>query len=153
MKKHLTSKTLSLAITLLLVGLPRLGLGQEANELEKLKSTVKTMEQTIQEMNRKIAEMEKQRAVPSPAPAAQPEPAVPGVPPATHPGAAPSIKAEASKEDLADAKTQIPYQDTMNEESLGAPRPGNAPLDPSYQGFMQLFGTRTWIRLGGYAKL
>ena len=145
MKRNLTLKTLSLAIALLFVGLPRLVIGQETSELEKLKATVKTMEQTIQEMNRKIAEMEKQKA--------RPEPAVTGVPPPTHPGAMPTLKAEPPKEDLADATTKIPYQETMNEESLGAPRPGNAPLDPTYQGFMQLFGTKTWIRLGGYAKL
>lgn len=41
----------------------------------------------------------------------------------------------------------------MKEEDLAAPRPGNAPLDPTYQGFMQLFGTKTWVKLGGYAKL
>lgn len=145
MKKNMTLKTLSLGIALLSLGLPRLVIGQETNELEKLKSTVKTMEQTIQEMNRKIAEMERQKAVP--------EPAVSGVPPATHPGATPSLKAEAAKSDLADATTQIPYQETVSDDQVSAPRPGNAPFDPSYQGFMQLFGTKTWIRLGGYAKL
>jgi len=153
MKKRRTFQMLSLATALPLVGVALPGFGQEVNELEKLKSTIKAMEQTIQEMNRKIAEMEKQKAVPPPPPTAQSEPAVPGVPPATHPGAVPSLKAEVPKEDLADSTTRIPYPDTMNEESLGAPRPGNAPLDPSYQGFMQLFGTKTWIRLGGYAKL
>src|SRR5262245_57546624 len=104
MKRNLTLKTLSLAIALLGIGQPRLVIGQEAGELEKLKATVKAMEQTIQEMNRKIAEMEKQKAASAPA--------VSGVPPATHPGALPSLKAEAPKEDLADATTQIPYQDT-----------------------------------------
>ncbi len=153
MKKRMTFKMLSLATTLLLVGVPRPGFGQEANELEKLKSTVKAMDQTIQEMNRKIAEMEKQKAAPPSTPTAKSEPAVPGVPPATHPGASPLLTAEAAKSNLADETTQIPYQDTMSEDQLSAPRPGNAPLDPSYQGFMQLFGTKTWIRLGGYAKL
>jgi len=46
---------------------------------------------------------------------------------------------------LSDDTTQIPYQDTIKEDDLSAPRPGNAPLDPSYQGFMQLFGTKTWV--------
>ena len=80
------------------------------------------------------------------------EPAVPGVPPAAHPGA--DLKPEAQPpDDLADDTTQIPYRDTVKEEDLSAPRPGNAPLDPSYQGFMQLFGTKTWVKLGGYAKV
>jgi len=107
--------------------------------MSELKSTVKAMEQSIQEMNRKIAGMKNQKA--------RPEPAVSGVPPATRQGALPSQKAEPPKDDLADATTQIPHQERMNEESPGARRPGNAPLDPSYQGFMQLFGNKKWIKL------
>ncbi|MCE5336853.1 MAG: phosphotransferase, partial [Desulfobacteraceae bacterium] len=50
-----------------------------AGELEKLKSTVKAMEQTIQEMNRKIADLEKKQA---PASTAVTNQAVPATPPA-----------------------------------------------------------------------
>ena len=151
MKPNLTVLTLSLATTLLLVGMPRLGLGQETSELEQLKATVKAMEQSIQELNRKIAEMEKQRA--APAAAVPSETPVPAVPPAIHPGADLTPKAQPPADELAEGATQIRYQDSVKEDDLGAPRPGNAPLDPSYQGFMQLFGTKTWVRLGGYAKL
>jgi hypothetical protein len=151
MKKHMSLKALSLATTLLLVGMPRMGLAQPSNELDQLKSTVKAMEQTIQEMNRKITDMEKERTAP-PTAAVPPQAPVPGVPPPTHPGADLMPKAEPPS-DLADSTTEIPFQDTMKEDNVGAPRPGNAPLDPTYQGFMQLLGTKTWIRLGGYAKL
>ena len=141
MKKLSTLTATILASSVLCVGLPRLGFGAEPSELDQLKSTVKQMEQTIQEMNRKITEMEKQRA--TPAPAVQPEPTVSGLTPATHPGDAslPLPKAGGSKSGLADKSTQIPDQDTIHDDQLSSPRPGNAPIDPSYQGFMQLFGT------------
>ena len=153
MKLKLALLKLSLATALLLVGLPRLGLAQGTSELEQLKSIVKAMEQTIQEQNRRIEQLEKQaKAAPPPVQPATVEPVTPGVPPPTHPGADVKPKAQAPADELADATTQIPYQDSMKEEDLVAPRPGNAPLDPSYQGFMQLFGTKTWVKLGPYVE-
>jgi hypothetical protein len=153
MKTKSSLKTLSLVGAVWAAGWPGLVQGQDAGELDKLKSTVKSMEQTIQEMNRKIADLEKQsEAAPLP-PQPAPPPPVPGVPPSMHPGADLKPKVPPPADELADGTTQVPYQETMKEEDLGAPRPGNAPLDPSYQGFMQLFGTKTWIKLGGYAKL
>lgn len=153
MKPNSSLRTLALAGALLAAGASRPAQAQSAGELEQLKSTLKSMEQTIQELNRRIADLENQPKVVTPA--VQPvslEPAVPGVPPAAHPGA--DLKQRTQPpDDLADDITQVPYRDTVKEEDLSAPRPGNAPLDPSYQGFMQLFGTKTWVKLGGYAKV
>jgi hypothetical protein len=151
---HRPWKSLILSGTILIAGAHLPVLAQDAGELEKLKSAVKSLEQTVQELNRKIADLEKQpRVAPPPAQPVPPPEATPGVPPPTHPGADLKPKALPPADELADATTQIPYQDSVKEEDLGAPRPGNAPLDPTYQGFMQLFGTKTWIKLGGYAKL
>lgn len=147
-------RTLILAGTVLTTGLPGVVHGQDAGELEKLKSTLKTMEQTIQELNRRIADLEQQpKAVPPPVQPLPPAPTPPSVPAATHPGADLKPKAQPPGDELSDGTTQVPYQDSVKEEDLSAPRPGNAPLDPTYQGFMQLFGTKTWVKLGGYAKL
>jgi len=132
----------------LAAGMPGIAQGQVTNDLEKLKATVMAMEQTIQELKGRIADLEKQpNAAP---PAVQ---AVSGVSPATPPGAEVKPKTQAPANELADGMTQIPYQDSVKEEDLSAPRPGNAPLDPTYDGFMQLFGTKTWFKLGGYAKV
>lgn len=153
MKANSLAKTLTLAGAVIAVGAPGLAQAQDAAELEKLKASVKAMEQTIQEMNRKIADLERQpKTAPPPVQPVSPEPVIPGVPPPSHPGADGKLISQ-PRDDLADGFTQIPYQDTMREEGLSAPRPGNAPLDPSYQGFMQLFGTKTWVKLGGYVKL
>ena len=108
MRKNQTLIALTLATMLVLVGMPRLGLGQETNELEKLKSTVKTMEQTLQEMNRKIADLEKQpKAAPTPLQPVPLEQVTPGVPPSTHPGADVKPKVQPPADELADDTTQI----------------------------------------------
>ena len=157
MKATSLLRSLTLVGALLAAGVPGIARAQDASELEKLKSAVKSLEQTVQELNRRIAEMEKQsKAAPTPAQVAQPVPsdqAAPAMPPAMRPGALSSVPAEAAKSDLAEEASPIRYQDSMSEDQLSAPRPGNAPLDPTYEGFMQLFGTKTWIKLGGYAKL
>lgn len=153
MKTNLLIKTLTLVGAIWAAVLPGTLQGQDASELEMLKATAKSMEQAIQELNRRIADLEQQpTAAPLPAQPLVPAQAVPGVPPSTHPGADLRPR-DVPPDDLSDGTTQIPFYDTMKEDNVGAPRPGNAPLDPSYQGFMQLFGTKTWIRIGGYAKL
>lgn len=152
LKHHRRGKSLVLVGAILVAGPPALVYAQDNSELEKLKSTVQSMEQSIQELKNRIVEMERQKAAPIPVAAPRQAP-VPGVPPPTHPGAAPLGKAEPPELDLADQVTRIPSQDTIREDQVSAPRPGNAPLDPSYQGFMQLFGTKTWFRFGGYAKV
>lgn len=154
MKTHSSLRTLALAGAVLAAGLPGRAQAPDPAELEQLKSAVKAMEQTLQEMNRKIVELEKQRQpAPPPVQPVAPAPTPPTIPPPAHPGADLPTRAQPPADELADGTTQIPYRDSMKEEDLGAPRPGNAPLDPTYQGFMQLFGTKTWVKLGGYAKL
>jgi hypothetical protein len=155
MNDNHTSKAWCLAAALLFLGMPLPSHGQQTNELEGLKSTIKSLQQTIEEMNRKIAELEKQQKASPPAPATPLEKPIPGVPPPTHPGQITDqkVKSTPPAADLSDGTVPMLYQDTVKEDELAAPRPGNAPLDPSYQGFMQLFGTKTWVRLGGYAKV
>jgi len=137
----------------LAAGLPGLAEGQDATDLEKLKTTVRSMEQTIQELKSRIADLEKQpKAVSGRSPAAPSAPAVPGVPPSTHPGADVMPKAQPPADDLADGTTQIPFQDTVSEDNRGA-RVREMPRSIRVtRVFMQLFGTKTWIRLGGLCQ-
>ncbi|HNQ89048.1 MAG TPA: DcaP family trimeric outer membrane transporter [Verrucomicrobiota bacterium] len=154
MKPNSPLKTFALIGAFLAAGTSGLAQVQSSGDLEQLRSAVQSMEQTIRELNRRIADLERQpKAAPPPVQPVGPEPAAPGAPQPTPPGADVTPKAPAPPSDLSDGTTQIPYHDTVKEEDLSAPRPGNAPLDPSYQGFMQLLGTKTWVKLGGYAKL
>src|SRR5690349_12405099 len=136
--KSSVNKSVGLAM-LIFMNLIVAASGQNS-EIDQLRSAVKAMQETINNLstnlanaNARLAEIEKQSKAAQAAPVE-----ASGVPPATHPGAMPNVKPEPPKSDLADETTPIPYQDTINEDAAGAARPGNAPIDPTYQGFMQL---------------
>lgn len=42
--------------------------------------------------------------------------------------------------------------ETESQDQIAAPRPDNEPLDPRYPNYFRLPGTRTFMRIGGYAK-
>src|SRR5882672_12229948 len=109
--KRSSNQTMALA-SVLLISAGTAAYAQ-SSEIDQLRSAVKSMQDTIYSLstnlanaNARLAEMEKKEKQPR-APVEQP-----GVPPPTHPGAAPDLKAEASKSDLADATTPIPYRET-----------------------------------------
>jgi hypothetical protein len=133
---------------------------QSSAEVEQLKATVAAMEKTIAEMKAKIEKWEAKETAqtvstnPPPAATTAAKPAAPGAPAvasATDP--ATKVKLEPTAAGLADHGSARVHHDTISEDNAGAARPGNAPIDPTYAGFMPLFGTKTWIKLGGYAKL
>jgi hypothetical protein len=128
---------------------------QNSPELDQLKSSVSVMEQTIQELKNRIRELEQRQpaspAVPAPSPVATTPPA-PSVTTDATAKAAAQLRTTAPA-DLADHDSPMKHRDTVMEDNAAAPRPGNAPIDPTYAGFMPLFGTATWVKLGGYAKV
>jgi DcaP outer membrane protein len=65
----------------------------------------------------------------------------------------PTTQGTPSLADLSEEKTAILNRESFSGDERSVPRSGNAPIDPEYKGFTPLFGTDTWIRLGGYAKL
>ena len=61
---------------------------------------------------------------------------------------------EASKEiktEQSAGKATLEYQ-TNSQDQFAAPRYDNAPLDPKYPGYFRLPGTKTFMKIGGYAK-
>lgn len=54
---------------------------------------------------------------------------------------------------LSEQSSAMKPHDTMRGDHHLSPRPGNAPLDPSYEGFLPLFEGKTWVKFGGYAKI
>ncbi|MGE4180743.1 MAG: DcaP family trimeric outer membrane transporter, partial [Limisphaerales bacterium] len=129
---------------------------QNSAELDQLKTTVSSMERTIQELKDKIRELEqRQGSVPR---QVDPSSAVTATArPTPAPDSAPSTAAATSQKpapsDLEDHTSAMKHRETVSGDNVAAPRPGNAPMDPTYAGFMPLFGTKSWIRLGGYAKV
>lgn len=125
--------------------------------LKRLEDQQQEMLKALKARDARIEELEKllqqQRST---TPATQPLP--PAQPPGKEPVVAPQVSGQKvvpapSQAGLAEATTPIPYQETFTDDQRSAPRPGNAPIDPEYRGFTPLLGTRTWIRIGGYAKL
>lgn len=155
MKPSMTLRRL-VAVGLIAAGSPPTATAQNAGELDQLKSTVSSMEQTIQELKNKIRELEQRQdaatrtTAPSPATAATQPATTPG---SSLPATAAAAPAKPTPGDLEDHDSAMKHRQTVSGDNVAAPRPGNAPMDPTYAGFMPLFGTKTWIRLGGYAKV
>ncbi len=120
----------------------------EEDELARLRATVMRMEKAMQEMQGQIAELQQQKK--SAAPAARLSAANK---PSLTPADAFKTKPTPDAAKLSESKSMMRHRDTVTGDNLSAPRPGNAPMDPTYQGFMQIPDTTTWIKLGGYAKV
>jgi hypothetical protein len=151
MKSSMTLPHL-VAIGWLTAGTSPMATAQNASELDQLKTAVSSMEQTIQELKSKIRELEQRQdtatrtASPSPTTTMTQPAAVSASPPT-------AAIAKPVPGDLEDHDSAMKHRQTVSSDNDAAPRPGNAPMDPTYAGFMPLFGTKTWIRLGGYAKV
>jgi hypothetical protein len=63
----------------------------------------------------------------------------------------PSDAAKEIKTEQAVSKATVEYQ-TNSQDEVAAPRYDNAPLDPKYPGYFRLPGTKTFMKIGGYAK-
>jgi hypothetical protein len=75
-RRLMNAGALARVVTLIVVaGLPGLVCGQEASDLDKLKSTLESLQQTIQEQNQKISDLEKGQKAAAPA---MPAPAIAG---------------------------------------------------------------------------
>lgn len=65
--------------------------------------------------------------------------------------AKPSDAAKEIKTEQSAGKATLEYQ-TNSQDQVAAPRYDNAPLDPKYPGYFRLPGTKTFMKIGGYAK-
>jgi len=63
----------------------------------------------------------------------------------------PSEAAQEIKTQQESGKATLEYQ-TNSQDELAAARYDNAPLDPKYPGYFRLPGTKTFMKIGGYAK-
>jgi hypothetical protein len=140
---------------------------QDQTQTQKLQKEVDALQSTVQELQAEIKELKAERAQPSAAPvppavAAAPVPVPSPVekntvaPPSltTALTSVPSGQVDALA--LTDAeRSPLPLQQSVSENQISASRIDNeaSPIDPDLKGFIQIPGTQTLIRLGGYAKL
>jgi cell division protein FtsB len=66
-------------------------------------------------------------------------------------GAKPSEAAKELKTEQTESKATADYR-MFSEDEIAAARYDNVPLDPRYPNYFRLPGTRTFMRIGGYAK-
>ena len=109
----------------------------QQSDLDKLKDTVKSMEQTIEQMKQKIAELERAKAA---APAPTP----------TNTLEASSLSIQTLEKIAAgqqvSEKSQVTYRDALNDQQQAASRPKDYTLDPTYRGFIPVPNTPALIK-------
>ena len=137
---------------------------QDQTQTQKLQSEVDALQATVKELQAEVKELrvEKNPAASATAPttaAVAPAP-VSAAPPATAPPPAPSLTEVPSGQvnalELTHAEhSPLPAQQSVSENQDSASRIDNEapPTNPDLKGFVQIPGTETLVRLGGYAKL
>ncbi|HUK82528.1 MAG TPA: DcaP family trimeric outer membrane transporter [Verrucomicrobiae bacterium] len=139
-------------VTLIVVtGLPGLVRGQEASDLDKLKSTVeslqqtiKSMQQTIEQQNQKISDLEKGQKAAAPAIAA---PAVGGT------GGVEVVTITPAPKEVVGHASPIEDRSNFNDEQTSVPRPNDQTLDPKYRGYIPVPNTPVVMKFNAKPRL
>ena len=143
------------ATTLLAAALmPARALPQTQNppsETQELRNLVEEMRVQMAKMQAQIDKLTGTEA-PAPPTQAATAPTTPPAPPARQNGTiqtAEPARVGATSQHVGDATAD--YRE-FSEDTFAAARFNNVPLDPKYQGFFQLPGTQTILKIGGYFK-
>ena len=116
-------------------------------ELQQMKATMDEMAKTIKSLQAEVAELKKETvkkkaegpAAPAEGPTTKPSTRIVGTP--------------AAPQAVTTATSNTTDRNTFLDDQWPAPRVNNAPIDPSLRGFLQIPGTNTIIKFGGYARL
>src|SRR5277367_288795 len=115
-----------------------------SNETQELRKQLGEMREQMNKLEARLGELESSK----PTEAAKP----PVAPSATQGGTIestrPPLQGQTSRQ-VGEATAS--YQE-FSEDSVAAARFNNVPLDPKYNGFFQLPGTQTILKIGGYYK-
>lgn len=132
------------------------------DDTHRLQKEVDELQATVKELQSEVKELKAQQAKPAhpvtPAAVAA-APTTPAAPPSTATPAAALTQVpsgQVSAIQLGDAeRSPLPPQQSVSENADSASRIDNEapPTDPDLKGFMQIPGTETIVRVGGYAKL
>jgi hypothetical protein len=147
--KVLRLSTLLLFVSLLIAA-PR---GSFAQAPVTKAPDVEALQQQLDALQQQVAELQSQIKKLAPADAATESGS--GQPQATgQDGQQEARPSEASKEiktEQSAGKATLEYQTNSGDQEAAA-RYDNAPLDPKYPGYFRLPGTKTFMKIGGYAK-
>jgi hypothetical protein len=128
---------------------------QDQAQTQKLQQEVDDLQSTVKELQAEVKELKAEKTQPAAAATATPNAAAPSTPQvAAAPTMVPSGQVNALE--LSDAeRSPLPAQQSVSENQDSASRIDNdaPPTNPDLKGFIQIPGTETLIRLGGYAKL
>ncbi|GGA00728.1 DcaP family trimeric outer membrane transporter [Dyella caseinilytica] len=135
---------------------------QDETQTQKLQKEVDQLQTTVQELQAEVKELKAEKA--QPAAAAVTSPAPVAAPPEKATLAPPSLTTVLTEvpsnqvnvlEMTNTERSPLPIQQSVSENQTSASRIDNEapPTDPDLKGFIQIPGTETLIRLGGYAKL
>jgi len=134
----------SLIITMALLAGGSVPAAAQNSELDKLKETVKSMEQTIEQMKQKIADLEKQRAQ---APAVASTNLLEAKSPSIQ-----TMEKVAEGQPIGE-KSPVTYRHTLNDQQEAATRPKDYTLDPTYHGFVPVPNTPVLIQFNAKPHL
>jgi hypothetical protein len=138
---------------------------QDQTQTQKLQKEVDDLQTTVKELQAEVRELRAEKAPAAPAAAPATAAAVPATAPAGPPAASPTSPAAPLTEvpsgqvnalELTDTeRSPLPPEQSVSENEESASRIDNEapPTNPDLKGFMQIPGTETLVRLGGYAKL
>ena len=121
------------------------------SETQELRNLVEEMRAQMAKMQSQIDKLTGTEA-PAPPTQAATTPTTPPAPPARQNGTiqtAEPARVGATSEHVGEATAD--YRE-FSEDTFAAARFNNVPLDPKYQGFFQLPGTQTILKIGGYFK-
>ena len=136
-----------------------------AQDTQSLQQQVNDLRATVQALQAEVKQLKAGQGATPPTPAtantataAPVSPSANATPapiPANSVVAAPLIQSSNALEILGVPPSPLPAQQTVSGNAEGASRIDNEapPTDPNLKGFLQIPGTQTLIRLGGYAKL
>jgi hypothetical protein len=122
-----------------------------SDETQALRKLVDQMQTQMAKMQAEIDQLKGTKTEASPTQPAQASTPAPAPPPRQNGTirAAEPPRVGATSEHVGDATSN--YRE-FSEDTFAAARFNNVPLDPKYQGFFQLPGTQTILKIGGYFK-
>lgn len=121
-------------------------------ELAEMKAMMGEMSATIRSLEQKVSTLEKKNAE-TPEPRHAGNPPRPSASKPTTNAVDPPALLRLADPPPASHPSRVAYEDMFTESQNSAPRLENRPVDPEMKGFFEIPGTKTRLKVGGYARV